>query len=76
MDIKLINPFIEATLHVIETIASTSAKAGKPFVKKDKVARGDVSGVIGLTGGAMGMVSVSFSETCILALSPPCLERR
>ncbi len=68
MDVKLINPFIEATLYVIETIAFTSANAGKPFVKKDKVARGDVSGVIGLTGEAMGMISVSFSEKSILAI--------
>jgi hypothetical protein len=42
---KLINPFIEATLHVLKTIVSTSANAGKPLVKKEKVARGDVSGV-------------------------------
>jgi len=68
MDAKIVNPFIDATLHVLETMASTRAKARKPYMKKDQVARGDVSGVIGLTGGAMGMVSVSFTEKSILAI--------
>jgi len=68
MDVKLINPFIEATLHVLDTMAHIKADAGKPYLKKDKVARGDVTGVIGLTGEATGMISVSFSEKCILAV--------
>lgn len=68
MDVKLINPFIDATLHVLETIAMTKATPGKPYLKKDKVARGDVSGVIGLTGGAIGTISVSFTEKSILAI--------
>lgn len=68
MDVKLINPFIEATLHVLETIASTKAAPGKPFLKKDSIARGDVSAVIGLTGDAMGMISVSFTEKSILSI--------
>ncbi len=68
MDVRFINPFIQATLHVLETMASTRAQAGKPFLKKDKVARGDVSAVIGLTGEVSGTVSVSFSESSILGI--------
>lgn len=68
MDVELINPFIDATLHVLETMAFTKAKAGTPFLKEDRVARGDVSGIIGLTGEASGTISVSFSEECILAI--------
>ena len=66
MDVKIINPFIEATLHVLETISSIKATAGKAFVKEDQIARGDVSAIIGLTGEASGTVSVSFTEDCIL----------
>ena len=66
MDVKFINPFINATLHVLETMASITAKAGKPYLKKDKVAKGDVSGIIGLTGDVKGTISVSFSEDSIL----------
>jgi len=68
MDVNLINPFIDATLHVLATMASTKAKAGRPYLKKDQVARGDVSGVIGLTGDSKGTISVSFTEKSILAI--------
>lgn len=66
MDVKLINPFINATLHVLETMASTKPEAGKPYLKKDEVARGDVTGIIGLTGEVNGTISVSFTENSIL----------
>jgi chemotaxis protein CheX len=68
MDASLINPFIEATLNVLETMASTKAKAGKPYLKKDQVARGDVSGIMGLTGESKGTISVSFTEKSILPI--------
>jgi chemotaxis protein CheX len=42
MDIKLINPFVNATLNVLETMAFVKAKAEKPYLKKDNVAQGDV----------------------------------
>ena len=68
MDVKLVNPFIEATLNVLETMAFTEADAGKPFLKKDLVAHGDVSGIIGLTGDTKGTISVSFTEKSILSI--------
>jgi len=68
MDVKLINPFIEGTLNVLSTMASTDAEPGKPYLKKDQVARGDVSAIIGLTGEAKGTLSVSFTEKSILAI--------
>jgi chemotaxis protein CheX len=68
MDVKLVNPFIEATLHVLSSLAFTRAKAGKPFLKKDSIASGDVSGIVGLSGEARGTISVSFSEESILAI--------
>ena len=68
MDVKFINPFINATINVLETMAATKAGAGKPYLKKDQVASGDVSGVIGLIGKVKGTVSVSFTEKSILAI--------
>lgn len=68
MDVKYVNPFIEATIHVLETMAFTKAEAGQIFPKKDKYARGDVSAIIGLTGDVKGTISVSFSEKSILAI--------
>ena len=68
MDVKMINPFIEATLHVLETMAFTMAEGGKPYLKTDQIAKGDVSGILGLTGDAKGTISVSFSEKSILTI--------
>ncbi len=68
MDSKMINPFINATLNVLETMAFVKAEAEKPYVKKDNVAQGDVSGVVGFTGDANGTVSVTFNELCILKI--------
>lgn len=68
MDVKYINPFIAATVHVLDTTAHIETTAGKPFIKRDKIARGDVTGVIGLTGRMRGTVSVSFTEPCILSI--------
>ena len=68
MDVKYINPFIEAAIHVLDTIAFTKAEFGKPFLKKDKYARGDVSAVIGLTGDVKGTISVSFTEQSIFTI--------
>ena len=68
MDVRYINPFIEATLHVLETMAFTKAEGGKPFLKQNQVAQGDVSGIIGLTGDVKGTISVSFTEKSILPI--------
>lgn len=68
MDVKMINPFIKATLNVLGTMAFVKSEAGKPYLKKDTVAQGDVSGVVGFTGDANGTVAVTFDELCILKI--------
>jgi chemotaxis protein CheX len=68
MDVKIINPFINATLNVLETMAFVKSEAGKPYLKKDNVARGDVSGVIGITGETNGTIYVTFDEPSILKI--------
>ena len=68
MDVKIINPFINATLSVLETMAFVTVTPGKPYVKKDNVAVGDVTGLLGLTGVANGTIAVTFEEKCILTI--------
>lgn len=68
MDVSLVNPFIEATVHVLSSMAFTDAQAGKPYLKKDNVAKGDITGIVGLIGEARGTISVSFTEECILSI--------
>lgn len=68
MDAKLINPFINATLNVLETMAFVKVKSDKPYLKKDDIAKGDVTGVIGITGEANGTIAVTFDEGSILKI--------
>ncbi len=65
MQTDLIKPFLNSTLHVLKTMAFTEASPGKPFMKTDAKAKGDVSGVIGLTGDNEGSLSISFTAQCI-----------
>lgn len=65
MKAEIIRPFLDSTVHVLGTMAFTKAKAGKPFVKGDNKAIGDVSGIIGITGDHEGSLSISFSAKCI-----------
>ena len=66
MDAELINAFIEATLYTLETTASVQFSALEPFLKNERAARGDISGVIELSGDFTGTVSVSFARQTIL----------
>lgn len=68
MKAEFINPFLEATVEVLRTMAFVEPVAGKPYLKKDNVAKGDISGIIGLTGDARGSLALSFSETSILQI--------
>jgi chemotaxis protein CheX len=66
MKAEFINPFLEATLSVIKTMAYLEPVAGKPFIKKNVSACGDVSGIVGITGEAEGSLCLTFSKACIL----------
>ena len=68
MDVRFINPFLEGTVTVIKTMAFLEPVAGKPYLKKDNLAKGDISGIIGLTGKVRGSLALSFSEPCILKI--------
>lgn len=68
MDVKIINPFINATLNVLETMAFIKSEAEKPYLKKDNVAKGDVSGVVGFTGETNATVFITFDESCIVKI--------
>ena len=66
MKTELINPFLEATVSVIKTMASVDPIPGKPYIKNGNSAVGDVSGIVGLTGETEGSLCLTFSQACIL----------
>ena len=67
MDVTFINPFLEAAVNVLQTMAFTETQVGQPFLKgKTPLSQGDVTGIVGLTGDKHGSLAVSFSEAAIL----------
>src|SRR5512137_443861 len=68
MNVMFINPFLEGTLSVLKTMAFVEPRAGKPYLKMDNLAKGDISGIIDLTGSAAGSLALSFSEGAILRI--------
>src|SRR5271157_5774345 len=67
MNIEFVNPFLVSTIKVLATMANTQATPGKPFVKSDKRAKGDVTGIVGLRGSqAKGSLAITFTEAAIL----------
>ena len=41
------NPFINRLLNTLSMMAQTKLRAGKPKLKEDELAHGDISGLIG-----------------------------
>ncbi len=68
MNAELINPFLKATVNVLSMMAFVKPVPGKPFLKHDNKAQGDISGVIGMTGHARGVVVFSLSEGAALKI--------
>ncbi len=70
LDTDFINPFLDATLHVLKVQASIDAQPGKVFAKKaGEKASGDISGVIGIVSDTFnGSVVISFPEKTFLLL--------
>ncbi len=62
LDVKLINPFIEATMEVFRTASGMEIIRKDLFLKKNYRMFGDVSGVMGLNGEASGTVVISMSS--------------
>ena len=69
MDASIINPFINATLNVLKTMARLEPVPEKPYLKKTNETWGSVTGLIGLAGAkANGCMTISFDEPTALAV--------
>ena len=69
MKAEFINPFLDSLMNVLATMASTQLIPGKPLLKRNEVAHGDVSGLIGMVGpNIKGSLSISFDESLALAI--------
>lgn len=62
LDVKLINPFIAATVNALETMAMLKPERKGISLKENNKVIGDISGVMGLSGDVAGSIVVSFTE--------------
>lgn len=70
---EFINPFLEATVLVVKTMAALEPVPGTPSIKKESSSRGDISGIVGITGEAEGSLSITFHKDCILHITSQML---
>jgi chemotaxis protein CheX len=61
MNVEFINPFLSSMLNVMSTMAQMELVPEKPRLKKNEVAMGDVSGLIGMVSTqTKGSLSITF----------------
>lgn len=66
MDVKYINPVLQSMLNVLTTMARLQPKVGKPTLKTDQAARGDVSGIMTMESPqARGSMAITFTRPVI-----------
>lgn len=69
IDVDVVNPFLSAVIEVLSTMAQVVVTPDKPYIKKGSGARGDITGIIGITGEReKGTISVTFEESLALAV--------
>lgn len=70
MQVEFVNPVLASILNVLSTMAKVDAKPGRPALKNGDLARGDVTGIIGMIGArARGSIAISFTEPVILDIA-------
>lgn len=70
MNVEFINPFLGAIMNVLSTMAMMEVKPGRPTVKKNEIACGDVTGLMGMVGDhAKGTLAITFTESVILEIT-------
>ena len=66
MKVEYINPFLSAAVSVFNTMLGATLSRGEPFLKNGSQPNHEVSGMIGLSGKAKGMVVLSMSREAAL----------
>ncbi len=66
--VEIAKPFIAAVTMVLSTMAGVMPTPGKPYVKKNLKASGDISAVVGITGAHRGTISLTFTRSCAVYL--------
>jgi chemotaxis protein CheX len=76
MKVEYINPFLSAAISVFNTMLGVTLTREEPFVKDTTRPNHEVSGVIGLSGKAKGMVVLSLCREAAINATAAMLGER
>jgi chemotaxis protein CheX len=66
MKVEYVNPFLASTVNTFQTMMQVKVTPGDLVLKKQPFPTYDVSGIIGISGGAAGTISISFPRLTAL----------
>ena len=76
MDAKYINPILDAMINVLKTMAKLDPKPGKPKLKKNNTAKGDVTGIMTMVSDQVkGSLAITFTKPVILDIAKRMLNQ-
>lgn len=67
-DVNFINPFLGAVINVLETMANVKVKPGKPYINKERITVGDVTGILEISGHMNGVISLTLTKDAVLTI--------
>jgi chemotaxis protein CheX len=67
--VEHVNPFVTSTMETFTKMIGMEAKPGKLQLKNGSGSDYDITGIIGLSGGAKGMVAMSFPKASAIAIT-------
>jgi chemotaxis protein CheX len=70
MKVEFINPFLASIVNVLETMANLKVTPGRPQLKEEDIASGDVTGIIGMASSDVkGSLAITFTSTAIFDIA-------
>ncbi len=67
MEVKYINPFMTSVMNTMEMMLGINPERQAPYLKKDKLTKGDITGLIGFAEkNVTGSVALSFTREAAL----------
>lgn len=76
MKVEYINPFLSSTISAFDTMLQCRLERGEPFAKENHNPENEVSGIIGLSGKAQGIVVLGLNRTAALSATEAMLLER
>ena len=74
MNVEYINPFLKSTVSVFNTMLNCKLERGTPYLKNGTQPQHEVSGVIGLSGKALGTVVLGLSREAAISATEALLQ--